>query len=77
MENTNLKSFNYLHISYRTQVKGEQIINISSPLGLEQTVSTGIISSIRTDEMHGSILQITAPISHGSSGSPVMDRKEM
>ena len=75
MENTNLKSFNYLHISYRTQVKGEQIINISSPLGLEQTVSTGIISSIRTDEMHGSILQITAPISHGSSGSPVMDMK--
>ena len=75
VENTNLKSFNYLHISYRTQVKGEQIINISSPLGLEQTVSTGIISSIRTDEMHGSILQITAPISHGSSGSPVMDMK--
>ena len=75
VENSSLKIFNYLPISYRTLVKGEQIINISSPLGLEQTVSTGIISSIRADEMHGSILQITAPISHGSSGSPVMNMK--
>jgi len=50
--------------------QGEDIIVIGSPLGLETTVTNGIISSIRgADEF----LQITAPISPGSSGSPVFN----
>ena len=69
--NTTLKS---LKLSTLTPQQGEQIISYSTPLGLfENTVSTGIISSIREMPEYESVLQITAPISHGSSGSPIMN----
>ena len=50
---------------------GERVIAIGSPQGLENTVSDGIIGAIREDESIR-YLQITAPISHGSSGGPVL-----
>lgn len=53
--------------------QAEQIVVIGSPQGLEHTVSTGIVSSIRPSNDGQTQLQITAPISHGSSGSPVLD----
>jgi len=46
-----------------------------SPLGLEQTVSEGIVSGVRLFPPVGTFLQITAPISPGSSGSPVLNMK--
>lgn len=54
---------------------GTRIAVIGSPLGLEGTLSEGIVSAKR--ELMGGIrrLQITAAISSGSSGSPVMDAK--
>lgn len=54
---------------------GEKIIVIGSPLGLEQTVSDGIVSAVREIPSFGKIIQITAPISEGSSGSPVVNMK--
>ena len=51
---------------------GEKVITIGSPQGLENTVSDGIISAIRSDNSVR-YLQITAPISPGSSGSPVLN----
>lgn len=53
--------------------EGEQVLVIGNPLGLEGTISDGLISSIRELEKSKTILQITAPISPGSSGSPVID----
>lgn len=54
---------------------GENIFNIGNPLGLEQTVSNGIVSSIREISPYGNLIQITAPLSEGSSGSPVLNLK--
>jgi tetratricopeptide (TPR) repeat protein len=53
----------------------EQIIVVGSPMGLEQTVSEGIVSSIRKIPSVGDFFQMSAPISQGSSGSPVMNLK--
>ena len=59
--------------SDRVQV-GEEIVAIGSPLSLESTVSSGIVSGIRTiKEEGGKFLQITAPISPGSSGGPLFN----
>jgi S1-C subfamily serine protease len=53
---------------------GEEIVAIGSPLSLESTVSSGIVSSIRTIEQEGGrFLQVTAPISPGSSGGPLFN----
>lgn len=52
---------------------GDEVVAIGSPHGLESTVSNGIISAIRTVEEKGKLLQITAPISHGSSGGPLFN----
>lgn len=53
--------------------KGENVFTIGSPLGLESTVSTGIVSNVRDFEGYGRVIQITAPISHGSSGGAVFN----
>jgi len=52
---------------------GERIIVYGSPLGLEKTVSDGIVSAIREVPAYGKVIQITAPVSLGSSGSPVLN----
>jgi trypsin-like peptidase len=57
--------------SDRLQV-GEQVVAIGNPLFLESTVSNGIVSGIRTLE-GGKFLQVTTPISHGSSGGPLFN----
>lgn len=54
---------------------GETVIVVGSPFGLEHSITEGIISSIRNDDRYGQLIQITAPISPGSSGSPVLNLK--
>ena len=52
--------------------KGETVVAIGSPLGIKNTVSTGVLSGRLTeDSMH--VLQFTAPISSGSSGGALFD----
>jgi Trypsin-like peptidase domain len=53
---------------------GEGVVAIGNPLSLESSVSNGIVSGIRTDEgLGGKFLQITTPISPGSSGGPLFN----
>ncbi|MCK4525836.1 tetratricopeptide repeat protein [candidate division WOR-3 bacterium] len=54
---------------------GEKVLVIGSPLGLERTVTDGIVSAVREIPGFGKIIQITAPVSLGSSGSPVVNMK--
>ena len=51
---------------------GDPVYAVGNPRGLEGTFSQGIVSSIRKLDS-GSLLQITAPISPGSSGGPILD----
>jgi hypothetical protein len=53
---------------------GDEVYVIGNPSGLEGTISTGIVSGIREIEQR-KVLQITAPISAGSSGGPVLNDK--
>lgn len=59
--------------SDRIQV-GEEVVAIGNPLSLESTVSNGIVSALReVKEKGGKFLQVTAPISPGSSGGPLFN----
>ena len=52
--------------------KGETVYVVGSPHGFEGTFSDGTLSAIRR-EAGTDLLQITAPISPGSSGGPVLN----
>ena len=51
---------------------GDTVYTIGSPLGLKNTVSNGIVSAIREKDGYSDI-QITAPISSGSSGGALLN----
>lgn len=57
---------------------GERVVVISNPQGLENTVSDGLVSGFRELLAEQTWIQISAPISPGSSGGPVFnDRGEV
>ncbi|PAD29529.1 S1C family serine protease [Paenibacillus sp. 7523-1] len=56
---------------------GDEVLALGSPLGLENTVTTGIISGVgRSFEIppyiYSNLYQISAPITHGNSGGPLI-----
>ena len=51
---------------------GEAVVAISSPEGLVNSISTGVISGVRRFDTHR-VFQITAPISQGSSGGALFN----
>lgn len=51
---------------------GAPVVVIGSPLGLENTVSTGIVSGRRQEPEGYQLLQVSAPASRGSSGGAVL-----
>jgi len=64
-----------LPVTTRLPEVGERVIVIGTPLGFDKTVSDGIVSAVREIPGFGKIVQLTAPISPGSSGSPVINMK--
>jgi len=70
-----IKEITNLKLSSTLPEIGERVAVVGSPMGLEQTLSEGVVSAIRHIPEFGEILQITAPISRGSSGSPVVNMK--
>jgi hypothetical protein len=69
------KNFRGLMLGNSDRVEvGQEVVAIGNPLSLESTVSNGIVSGIRTaDALGGKFLQVTAPISPGSSGGPLFN----
>jgi hypothetical protein len=55
---------------------GDHVVAIGSPLGLENSVSDGIISGFRDDGKGRSWVQTTVPASHGNSGGPLLTMDE-
>jgi len=62
-----------LQLDRTSPQEGESIVVIGNPFGLEGSVTNGIVSAVRDIPTFGRIIQITAPISPGSSGSPVVN----
>lgn len=61
-----------VQVSTKVPVVGERIYAIGNPEGLSNTISEGIVSAMR--QVSGqSLIQITAPISPGSSGGPIIN----
>ncbi len=54
---------------------GQRVVTIGNPMGLEKTVSDGIVSGIRIIGDQLQIIQISAPISQGSSGGPLLSQE--
>lgn len=53
---------------------GDEVYAVGNPEGFDGTFSNGIVSGIRR-ERSDTLIQITAPISHGSSGGPVLNAR--
>ena len=64
------KDFNYIPIARDTPKVGETAYAIGSPLGLENTFSSGMISQVRDNNR----LQISVPITNGSSGGALLNK---
>jgi S1-C subfamily serine protease len=64
------KSLPSLALSDREIDPGEEAVAIGNPEGLEHTVSTGVVSAFRQAEGYR-LMQISVPISPGSSGGPL------
>lgn len=73
VKNTDNIKFKYLDFANKEVEKGDKVYNISSPMGLEASVSEGIVSSVRSDKRYGQTIQTTASISSGSSGSALLN----
>lgn len=63
---------NYITYATTPPEIGEEIFALGNPMGLEGTFSDGIVSGIRNYE-DATLFQITAPISPGNSGGPVVN----
>jgi len=61
-----------LPLSSSRPIVGERVIAIGNPLGLESSVSEGIVSGIRRVSDDFELYQITTPLSPGNSGGPVL-----
>lgn len=69
--------FSWVPLGDSSQVnQGERVFAVGSPLGLERTVSEGIISVPRMAmENYGVYAQTTAPVNPGNSGGPLFNLK--
>jgi len=57
-----------------TLVNGQPLVVLGNPWGLDKSVSDGLVSAVRT-KGDITLIQMTAPVSPGSSGGPVINEQ--
>ncbi len=60
---------------YASLVIGETVYTIGSPKGLVNTLGSGLVSGLRRTEEDIDLIQISAPLSEGSSGGGLFDER--
>jgi tetratricopeptide (TPR) repeat protein len=69
-------AFTPITLGNSTNLKaGQRVYAVGSPEGYENSISEGIISGFRTDENNVKLIQMTCPITDGSSGGAVVNAK--
>ena len=64
----------YSVVDWIVPMVGDTVHAIGSPVGLEKTVTQGIVSALgRRFLQIGDVIQIDAAVNHGNSGGPVVD----
>jgi S1-C subfamily serine protease len=68
----------FLSMATQPPQVGDRVLVIGSPMGLDQTVTDGIVSAVPAERegqsnLEPATLQVTAAISEGSSGGPVVN----
>jgi len=63
-----------LNLASTSATPGQKVYVLGSPKGLPASISDGIVSGLRDFDGY-KLIQITAPISPGSSGGPVLNSK--
>ena len=69
---SNNLNFPAIQIAYSQPSIGEDVFAIGNPKGLEHTLSKGIVSSYRENDLY---IQTTAEITHGSSGGALFNMR--
>jgi hypothetical protein len=73
------QNFTRLAVNSGTIESGTPIVVIGAPLGLSQSVTTGVVSAVRNDfpgEAGKTFIQFSAPINPGNSGGPVVNAQK-
>ena len=73
------QSFTRLAVAAGQVESGAPIVVIGAPLGLSQSVTTGVVSAVRNDfpgEAGKTFIQFSAPINPGNSGGPVVNAQK-
>jgi tetratricopeptide (TPR) repeat protein len=70
----------YLRVASERPQVGDHVMVMGSPMGLDETVTEGIVSAVPEQragqsDLEPATLQITAAISEGSSGGPVLNAR--
>ena len=69
------KDFPYLEIDETPVTGGQEIFTIGSPQGLDNTISEGLVSNTNRTIDGKPFIQISAPISQGSSGGALISKQ--
>jgi hypothetical protein len=71
------EKFTGLAVATVAAKQGQQVIVVGAPLGLTDTVTTGVISALREAEGElGPMIQFDAAINPGNSGGPVINAQK-